>query len=54
MRGRSRFALGSLGIETLEWVALAAGIMALLVGAMAVFTPGGRQVATEMCGEGAT
>jgi len=42
------------GIETVEWLALAAVILGLLVGLMLVFTPGGRQVATEICREVAT
>lgn len=36
------------GRETIEWVALAAVILALLLGMMVVFTPGGRQVGTEI------
>jgi len=39
------------GIETVEWIALAAVILVLLLGVMVVFTPGGRQVATEAIGQ---
>lgn len=39
------------GIETVEWIALAAVVLALLLGIMVVFTPGGRQVATEVIGQ---
>ncbi len=39
------------GIETVEWIALAAAILILLLGMMIVTTPGGRQVATDIYGQ---
>lgn len=36
------------GVETIEWIALAAVVLALLLGVLTVMSPGGQAVATQM------
>jgi len=42
---------GERGIETIEWIALAAVVLVLLMGMLLVATPGGQQMATSMFGK---